>query len=134
MRHSPDGTVDQTAALAARTAQRGAGAVRAAVVGDALISPQITVRLLRRLAPEPAPRERARAAQAPGGVGALTAREREIAGRVGDGATNAEIGAALFISPGTVKNHLATIQRKVGARNRVGVAAWAWEHARPPVR
>ncbi|MGW2547395.1 response regulator [Kitasatospora sp. NPDC001574] len=112
-----------------------AEAVRAAVAGDTLISPQITVRLLKQLAqPEPLPVQRPRAggsgAAAPKGAEALTARESEIAVLVADGATNAEIGAALFITSGTVKNHLASIQRKIGARNRVGIAAWAWEHAR----
>ncbi|NUR83651.1 MAG: response regulator transcription factor [Nonomuraea sp.] len=90
-------------------------AVRAAVAGDALISPQVTVRLLehlRRPSPEPAVR--------------LTGREREIAEHVARGRTNAEIAAELHISPGTVKTHLAHIQRKLGAANRVGIAAWAW--------
>ncbi|MFI9157977.1 response regulator [Kitasatospora aureofaciens] len=111
-------------------------AVRAAMAGDALISPQITVRLLQHMAVPgssavPGP---AAAAGVPGPLIAgpgeeLTEREREIAELVADGATNAEIGARLFISPGTVKNHLANIQRKLGARNRVGVAAWVWEQA-----
>ncbi|MFF2547329.1 response regulator [Kitasatospora sp. NPDC058063] len=113
-------------------------AVRAAMAGDALISPQITVRLLRHMAlpgAEPVPgRGGAKpAAAAPqstaGPTEELTTREREIAELVADGATNAEIGAGLFISPGTVKNHLANIQRKIGARNRVGIAAWIWEQA-----
>ncbi len=43
------------------------------------------------------------------------------------GKTSAEIATELFIAPGTVKNHVAAIQRKVGARNRMGIAAWAWE-------
>ncbi|MFJ2191525.1 response regulator [Kitasatospora sp. NPDC087861] len=109
-------------------------AVRAAMAGDALISPQVTVRLLRHMA-APAGDRRAGAgpvAPAPlkaGPVEELTAREREIAELVADGATNAEIGAGLFISPGTVKNHLANVQRKLGARNRVGIAAWVWEKA-----
>ena len=38
-----------------------------------------------------------------------------------------EIGATLYITAGTVKTHLANIQQKLGVRNRVGVAAWAWE-------
>ncbi|MFJ9444765.1 response regulator [Kitasatospora sp. NPDC101235] len=112
-------------------------AVRAAMAGDALISPQITVRLLRHMAlpgaePEPGPGAKAAAAAPPATAGPaeeLTMREREIAELVADGATNAEIGAGLFISPGTVKNHLANIQRKIGARNRVGIAAWIWEQA-----
>ncbi|MEV7187079.1 response regulator transcription factor [Kitasatospora sp. NPDC093102] len=110
-------------------------AVRAAMAGDALISPQITVRLLRHMAlpgtePKPAPAAKAAVAAPPpiaGPTEELTTREREIAELVADGATNAEIGAGLFISPGTVKNHLANIQRKIGARNRVGIAAWIWE-------
>ncbi|MGW3077910.1 MULTISPECIES: response regulator [unclassified Kitasatospora] len=112
-------------------------AVRAAMAGDALISPQITVRLLRHMAipgmePKPGPGVRSAAAATQPTAGPteeLTAREREIAELVADGATNAEIGAGLFISPGTVKNHLANVQRKIGARNRVGIAAWIWEQA-----
>ncbi len=119
-------------------------AIRAAMAGDALISPQITVRLLRHMAlpgVEPKPVRGSGAGSSVGSgtatagpliagpVEELTAREREIAEQVADGATNAEIGAGLFISPGTVKNHLASIQRKLGARNRVGIAAWVWEQA-----
>ncbi|MBV2152407.1 response regulator transcription factor [Kitasatospora sp. SUK 42] len=111
-------------------------AVRAAMAGDALISPQITVRLLRHMAvpgadPKPGPESGAGASgpSIAGPAEELSAREREIAELVADGATNAEIGARLFISPGTVKNHLANVQRKLGARNRVGIAAWVWEQA-----
>ena len=91
-------------------------AVRAAMAGDTLISPQLTVRLLRATQPVAAPTRVQ-----------LTDREREIARLVAAGHTNAEIGVQLFISPGTVKNHVAAVQHKVGARNRVGIAAWAWE-------
>ncbi|MCX4745329.1 response regulator transcription factor [Kitasatospora sp. NBC_01287] len=96
-------------------------AIRAAVAGDALISPQITVRLLRELT-KPA------VVPARGDREPLTERELEIVRRLADGGTNAEIAAGLFIAAGTVKNHIANIQRKIGARNRVGIAAWAWEH------
>ncbi|MFC5203861.1 response regulator transcription factor [Streptomyces kaempferi] len=44
------------------------------------------------------------------------------------GLTNAEIAAASFISVGTVKTHLANVQTKRAARNRVEIAAWAWEN------
>ncbi|WP_432934535.1 response regulator transcription factor [Microbispora sp. CA-135349] len=49
---------------------------------------------------------------------------------VAHGKTNAEIAAELFLSPGTVKNHVASIQRKIGARNRVAIAVWAWSTGR----
>ncbi|WP_066360975.1 response regulator [Herbidospora mongoliensis] len=99
-----------------------AEAVRAAMSGDTLISPQITVRLLRALTAKPRP-DSVR----------LTGRELQIARLVAQGLTNAEIATALFISAGTVKNHIAGVQRKLGARNRVGIAAWAWStgHAQP---
>ncbi|MEV6680812.1 response regulator transcription factor [Streptomyces erythrochromogenes] len=94
--------------------------VRAAMAGDTLISPQITVRLLSRLTgPLPV---------APPASHPLTERELEIVRLVARGHTNAEIGAALFITAGTAKTHIANIQAKIGARNRVGIAAWAWEH------
>jgi DNA-binding NarL/FixJ family response regulator len=96
-------------------------AVRAAMAGDALISPQVTVRLLRHLTTPPGPVAHHADTES------LTSREREIARLVAQGRTNAEIAAALFIAAGTVKNHLAAIQQKLGVRNRVGVAAWIWE-------
>ena len=46
------------------------------------------------------------------------------------GRTNAEIGEDLFISLSTVKTHLASLMAKVGARNRVELAAWAWSTGR----
>ncbi|MFC4062115.1 response regulator [Planomonospora corallina] len=93
-------------------------AVRAAMAGDTLISPQVTVRLLRRLG---VPAEPGRPPAEP-----LTDRELEIARLVAHGRTNAGIAAELMISPGTVKTHIANIQRKTRAANRVGIAAWAW--------
>ncbi|UNO41583.1 response regulator transcription factor [Streptomyces sp. MST-110588] len=94
-------------------------AVRAAVEGDALISPEITTRLLTRLT---SPRRPARPPAEP-----LTARESEVARLVAEGLTNSDIGAELFISLGTVKTHLANLQRKLNVRNRVGIAAAVWE-------
>src|SRR5205814_5255610 len=97
-------------------------AVRAAMSGDTLISPQIPVRLLRSLIDTGADRA---------ATEVLSAREAEVARLVAQGNTNAEIAEQLFISSGTVKNHVAAIQRKVGARNRVGIAAWAWDSGLP---
>jgi DNA-binding NarL/FixJ family response regulator len=95
-------------------------AVRAANVGDVLVSPSVTVRLLRELAAS-APTS-ARLAQS------LSDRETEVAREIARGRTNAEIGAALFISLSTVKSHVAAVQSKLGVRNRVEIAAWAWEN------
>ncbi|MCE7082407.1 response regulator transcription factor [Streptomyces sp. ST2-7A] len=95
-------------------------AVRAAASGEALISPSITISLLRGLTAEPGPE--------PGpGADPLSEREREVVALVARGATNAEVAAALTIGVGTVKTHLTNVQRKWGARNRVEIAARAWE-------
>jgi DNA-binding NarL/FixJ family response regulator len=96
-------------------------AVRAASAGDALISPSVTVRLLRQLAPL-----RHRAAVGP--ASRLSERELDIARAIGQGRTNQEIAAELFISLSTVKTHIARILDKLGARNRVEIAAWSWAH------
>ncbi|MFF1909244.1 response regulator [Kitasatospora sp. NPDC058218] len=101
-------------------------AVRAAVAGDSLISPEITVRLLRHITAAPPPRPAVAPPQEP-----LTEREVEIAGQVALGRTNADIARELFISPGTVKTHVASVQRKLGVRNRVGIAVHAWEMGYP---
>ncbi|RKT12019.1 LuxR family two component transcriptional regulator [Streptomyces sp. 1114.5] len=97
-----------------------AEAVRAAADGESLISPSVTVRLLKHVT---APRRSGPSAP----VVLLTEREVEIAGQVAAGRTNADIAAELFISPGTVKTHVASIQRKLGVANRVGIAVHAWE-------
>ncbi|MFE0107154.1 response regulator [Streptomyces sp. NPDC059009] len=96
-------------------------AVRAAAVGDSLVSPAITVRLLRELTPA----EPVRAARAPSEP--LTQREQDVIRALARGATNAEIAASLYVSLSTVKTHLANVQAKLDARNRVEIAAWAWE-------
>ncbi len=95
-------------------------AVRAASVGDALVSPSVTVRLLRELA--------ARGPVAGRLAQPLSERETEVTREIARGRTNAEIAAALFISLSTVKSHVAAVQCKLGVRNRVEIAAWAWEN------
>ncbi|MEV0840236.1 response regulator transcription factor [Actinocatenispora sera] len=97
-----------------------AEAVRAAHRGDALVSPSITLRLLQRLAPA------ARGTDRPGRP--LSDREREVVRAIARGRTNREVAAELFISLSTVKSHVSGIQTKLGLRNRVEIAAWAWEH------
>ena len=60
---------------------------------------------------------------APIGAEELTEREREVCALVVGGATNAEVAAALFVSPRTVEHHLHNIYRKVGVRSRSQLAA-----------
>jgi DNA-binding NarL/FixJ family response regulator len=98
-------------------------AVHAAVNGDALISPSVTVRFLQHFA-----RHAARRRGDDDGV--LSSREEEIVVAVARGRTNHEISDELFISLSTVKSHLTNIQTKLGLRNRVEVAGWAWETGR----
>ncbi|MFI6742022.1 response regulator [Nonomuraea sp. NPDC050451] len=96
-------------------------AVRAANAGDALISPSLTLRLLRHLTATAAPVARAPAQP-------LSDREFEVVRAVARGRTNQEIAAELFISLSTVKGHVSGIMTKLGLRNRVEIVAWAWEH------
>ncbi|MGB2571750.1 response regulator [Micromonospora citrea] len=95
-------------------------AVRAAHNGDALVSPSVTVRLLRHLTAPTRGADRK--------LPYLSPREIEVVREIARGRTNLEIGAELFISLSTVKSHVSTIQTKIGLRNRVEIAAWAWEN------
>jgi DNA-binding NarL/FixJ family response regulator len=95
-------------------------AVRAAAIGDALISPSITVRYLDRImgqaaAPTPVPHR-------------LSERELDVARAVARGLGNQEIATELFISLSTVKTHLTSIQTKLRVRNRVEIAIWVIEN------
>jgi DNA-binding NarL/FixJ family response regulator len=105
-----------------------AQAVRAAASGDALIAPSVTARLLSTFA-ELGASSREPAAQP---VAPLTEREEEVLVTVALGRTNAEIADDLSISLSTVKTHLASLMTKLGARNRVELAMWAYETGRMP--
>jgi len=99
-------------------------AVRAAHRGDVLVSPSITVRLLAHfsttaMAPDPVQP-----------IIPLTSREEEVLRAASRGRSNTEIAEELFISLGTVKSHLSSLQDKIGARNRVELAAFAWQSGR----
>lgn len=95
--------------------------MRAAAVGDALVSPSIMVRLLEHFAGS--------GTAAPPST-PLTEREEDVLRAVARGRTNAEVGEDLFISLSTVKTHIASIQAKLRARNRVELASWAWQSGR----
>jgi len=99
-------------------------AIHAAAKGDALIAPSVTARLLATFSATRTGRPPAQP------VEALTAREEEVLVTVANGRTNAEIGDQLHISLSTVKTHLASLMIKLGARNRVEIAMWAYETGR----
>ncbi|GAA4920687.1 two component transcriptional regulator, LuxR family [Stackebrandtia albiflava] len=63
-----------------------------------------------------------------GGLSELSPREHEVARLVGDGATNREIARRLYITEGTVKNHISAVLRKLGLRDRTRLALYVAGH------
>lgn len=105
-------------------AQLLAQAIRAAARGDALIAPDVTVRLLEAFAgSEPA-------ASPVQPIEPLTDREEQVLVKVARGLSNSEIANELYITLSTVKTHVASLMTKLGARNRVEIAIWAHETRR----
>jgi DNA-binding NarL/FixJ family response regulator len=62
------------------------------------------------------------------GADPLTARERDVAGLIGNGQSNREIAACLVITEATVEVHVKHILNKLGFRSRSQVAVWAVAH------
>jgi len=97
-------------------------AVRTVVVGDALLAPSITRRLVERYArPEPP------SSITPETLASLTPRETEVLRLVARGMSNAEIAAELVVSEATVKTHVAGLLGKLGLRNRAQAVVFAYE-------
>ncbi len=117
-------------------------AIRAAHRGQAPIQPEVAMKLLAHLtrpetaatpnpqAPSPAAGSSGPTAHPANGIPVedLTEREREILRLVTQGASNREIGETLFITEGTVKNHVSNILSKLGLRDRTQAAVYAHEH------
>ena len=96
-------------------------AVRQVSVGDALLAPSITRRLVERFARPRAP------VTSPQGVSCLTPRELEVLKMVARGLSNGEIAAELILSEATVKTHVARILSKLELRDRVQAVVLAYE-------
>ena len=94
-------------------------AIRLVAAGEAMLSPAVTRRLLDHMAADGAPAISARAA---GRLDELTDREREVAVAVGQGMSNAEIAAELYMSVATVKAHVSRLLMKLDLDNRVHIA------------
>ena len=99
------------------------GAVRAVAAGETLLAPAITRRLIEDYCSGPAP-----GAPAAGGAGGLSERELGVVRLVAQGLSNAEIAARLYLSEATIKSHIARILARLGLRDRVQVAVFAYEH------
>ncbi len=96
-------------------------AIRVVAAGDALLAPRIT----RRLIGEFTMRHKAHQA-AEDRLAVLTDREREVLALVGQGLSNDEIGAALFLSPATARTHVSHAMVKLGARDRAQLVVIAY--------
>jgi DNA-binding NarL/FixJ family response regulator len=96
-------------------------AIRVVAAGDAIIAPGITRRLIGQFADQPRPGRKPRE------LTEITDREREVLKLVGLGMSNAEIAAALHITVGTAKTHVARLLAKLNARDRVQLVITAYE-------
>jgi DNA-binding NarL/FixJ family response regulator len=98
-------------------------AIRVVAGGDAIVAPSITRRLLDRFAARlPAVDE-----TTPAALESLTDREVEVLRLVARGLSNAEIAKELFVSETTVKTHVGHLLTKLGLRDRVQAAVFAYE-------
>ncbi len=104
------------------SADQLAEAVRVVAAGDALLSPNITKRLITEFSRLGAPRAPSRAR-----IEALTERETEVLSLIAQGLSNAEISEHLVLAEQTVKTHVGRILVKLGLRDRTQAAVFAYE-------
>jgi DNA-binding NarL/FixJ family response regulator len=97
-------------------------AIRVVAGGEALLAPRITRRLIAQFT---AARTAAQAGEEK--LNVLTQREREVLALVGQGLSNDEIGAELFLSPATARTHVSHAMAKLGARDRAQLVVIAYQ-------
>ena len=97
-------------------------AIRIVAAGNALLDPEVTRRVIDTFVRQPGPVPAARTALA-----SLTPREREVLAQLARGRTNADIARALFVSDATTKTHVSNVLGKLGLRDRVQAAIFAYE-------
>jgi DNA-binding NarL/FixJ family response regulator len=95
--------------------------IRTVFSGDALVSPTVTRRLLAAHAGRRPPDHERLALAAP-----LTERETAVLRALAEGLSNAEIAAAIWVSPETVKTHIKNILTKLAVRDRTQAVVWAY--------
>jgi DNA-binding NarL/FixJ family response regulator len=104
--------------LKERPVEEVVAGIRAAATGQAVISPRVATLLLGRVREEVQAEREVTAMR-------LSGRELEVLGLLADGKANQEIADALYISPSTVRNHVANILAKLHVDNRVQAAVRA---------
>ncbi|CAM3041546.1 response regulator transcription factor [Saccharomonospora xinjiangensis] len=92
--------------------------------GDALLSPEVTRRVIARFTAPPAAASPHRAYRPP----ELTDREFEVLSLLAKGASNAEIAGQLVLGETTVKTHVSRILSKLGLRDRTHAVVFAYEN------
>jgi DNA-binding NarL/FixJ family response regulator len=105
------------------TPEQLVAAVRSVAVGDALLAPSITRRLVERFAPTASEAS----AAGPEALAVLTSRETDVFRLLARGMSNAEIADALVVTEATVKTHVAAILAKLDLRNRAQAVVFAYE-------
>ena len=115
------------------------GAIHAVAEGHALLSPEVTVRVIARLAENSGSASSTSTAPAPlpvvqPPVDPLTSRELDVLALLAEGMSNAEIATELYVGEATVKTHVSHVLAKIGARDRVQAAVYAHRAGltRPP--
>jgi two-component system, NarL family, response regulator DevR len=94
------------------------GAVRTVAAGGSLLDPRATASVMARLRDQSTPKDP---------LQGLTDREREILQLIGEGLSNREIGARMFLAEKTVKNYVTNLLAKLGMQRRTQVAIYAAE-------
>ncbi|NEE41754.1 response regulator transcription factor [Streptomyces sp. SID7982] len=98
--------------------------VRTVAAGEGMIAPAVTRRLIAAFAAGRAPRP---AGAEPPELAALTRREREVLGCLGEGLSNAQIAARLKMAEATAKTHVSRVLGKLELRSRAQAALLAKE-------
>ncbi|GAB3494485.1 transcriptional regulator [Flexivirga lutea] len=104
-------------------------AIRSVARGHALLAPEVTLRVIERMAKTPGSTgSAANDRQQPAEIDRLTPREREVLELVSRGMANAEIARTLFLGEATVKTHVSSCLAKLQLRDRVQAVVFAYEN------
>ncbi|MFD1411752.1 response regulator transcription factor [Lapidilactobacillus gannanensis] len=104
--------------LKTSTAAEIAQAIRATTKGESVLEPEVTTKMMNRMAEKNQPQL----------YEDLTAREREVLSLIAQGKSNKEIADELFITLKTVKTHVSNILAKLQVEDRTQAAIYAFQH------